>query len=216
MKLTRLVLGSVLLFSAQSVMADAFGLANGRSANMDNMAGMSVEGGYTIGDSSTLGARFNFKVSPDLMVFGDVGQTTLKDGSFKVDGNSFGAGVIYQLRTVNLIENSDLAVKLSYHTLGIEESGCETFGNQTFCDTAAGDVTELAIDAIISGDQLSTTSFGWYATLGMHMFDGDGGDENELALGGGVVGDLAFGQWYAGIDLIDELLIRGGIRYNLQ
>jgi len=212
---SKFVAGVVLVFGAQTAMADAFGLANGRSANMDNMAGLSAEVGYTIGDISTLGLRVNFKVTPDLMVFGDLGQTELGDGPFDLDGQSFGIGAFYQLRTVSLMENTDMAVKVSYHTLSIEEAGCETFqGFGTVCDVDAGDITELAIDGIISGDQLSNTNFGWYGSLGMHMFDGDGGDENELAIGGGVVGDLGFGQWYGGLELIDELLIRLGVRYN--
>ena len=39
-------------------------------------------------------------------------------------------------------------------------------------------------------------------------------DETEFLFGGGVLGSLSFGEWYAGIDFIDGALLQGGIRYN--
>ncbi len=197
--------------AAQPVMADIYGLANGRSANMDNMASMSVEGGINLeGDITTYALRFNFKASPDLMVFADVGQVKFSRFNSSASGTGFGAGAFYQLRNVQLLENTDFAVKGSYHTATVSEGGFDL------------DLGEIAIEGLISGDQLGSTNLGWYGNLGMHIlsadFGGFGGDDdsNELAFGGGVVGSLAFGDWYAGIDFIDEMFLVAGIRYNLQ
>lgn len=198
---------ALLGMAAQPVMADIYGLANGRSANMDNMAGMSVEGGINLeGDITTYALRFNFKASPDLMVFADVGQVDFDNA----DGTGFGAGAFYQLRNVQLLQNTDFAVKGSYHTVSVGEGGFDI------------DLGEIAIEGLISGDQLGNTNMGWYGNIGMHILSVDfgrfGGDDdsNELAFGGGVVGSLAFGDWYAGIDFIDEMFLVAGIRYNLQ
>jgi len=207
MKRTWLVFVALIGFIAQPALADIYGLANGRSANMDNLAGLSVEGGVGVhSDVTTLGARINYKVSPDLMVFGDFGSTDYDAGG---SGTAFGAGVFYQLRNVTLMENTDFAVKASYHAASVEDV----------------DLSELAIDAIISGDQLSTTSFGWYANVGMHIlkaeidfgqFGTSSNDSNELLFGGGVTGALSFGEWYAGVDFIDGAVLVAGVRYNLQ
>lgn len=210
---SRVIWVAVLGLFAAPLQADLFGLANGRSANMDNMAGMSVEAGLTFeSDLSTYGVRFNYKVNPDMMVFGDLGLSENGPAS----GMSFGAGVFYQLRDVSLIENTDTAVKLSYHSANLEWDACSDaffgFGGD-LCDFKG---SSLAIEGLISGDQLADTQFGWYGNVGLHMVDFGGGSSSELGLGAGITGDTSFGQFYAGIDLIDSFFIVGGVRYHLQ
>ena len=216
----------VVMFSlvAQSAMADFLGLANGRSANLDNMAGLSVDGGVNIGSDGTLfGARVNYKVGSDLMVFGDVGLLSFDEGGADGDGPVFGGGVFYQLRDINLLENTDLAVKGAYH-LGTIDAG----------DGFDVDLTEISLEALISGDQLGETDFGWYANVGLHIIDTefDGGavfvpgfgnvvagsasvSDNELLFGGGITGPLSFGEFFAGVDFLDGALLVAGVRYNL-
>ncbi len=217
----------VVIFSlvAQNAMADFLGLANGRSANLDNMADLSVDGGVNIASDGTLfGARVNFKVSPDLMVFGDIGQLSLDDDGVDGDGLVYGIGAFYQLRNINLLENTDLAVKGAYH-----------LGTIDFGSGFDGDLTEISLDALISGDQLGETDFGWYANVGLHIVDsesngvtvfnpitggattvGSGSDsETELLFGGGITGPLSFGEFFAGVDFLDGALLVAGVRYNL-
>ncbi len=214
----------VVVFSlvAQSAMADILGLANGRSANMDNMADMSVEGGVNLdGDGTLFGARVNFKASTDLMVFGDVGMLTLDNNGGDADGLVYGFGAFYQLRNVNLLENTDFAVKGAYHLGTLDASGVDI------------DYTEISIEALISGDQLGETDFGWYANAGMHIIDSEfsaatfipgfgtvgsgtaSDSNNEFLFGGGITGALSFGEFFAGIDFIDGALFVAGVRYNL-
>jgi hypothetical protein len=206
---SRIIWTAVLGLLAAPLQADVFGLANGRSANMDNMADMSIEAGTTLeSDLTTYGLRFNYKLSPDMMVFGDLGLSEF--GS--ADGMSFGAGVYYQLRGTSLLENTDTAVKLSYHSANLEIDGCTS--NAFFdCDFSA---SSLAIEGLISGDQLAETQFGWYGNVGIHMIDVGSADDTEFGFGFGITGDTSFGQFYAGIDMIDELFLVGGVRYHLQ
>ena len=89
---------------------------------------------------------------------------------------------------------------------------CDGFFNFGSCEVTG---SEIAIEGLISGDQFSTTNFGWYANVGLHMIDVGASDSN-IGLGGGIVGDAGPGQWYAGIDLIDQFFIVGGYRYNIQ
>lgn len=203
---------------AQSAMADGFGLTNGRSANLDNMADMSVDAGLSFGDFTLYGTRFNFKASPDMLVFADIGLSKLDFGGFSddPDGLVYGFGVFYQLRDVTLLENTHLAVKGAYHLGTLEASGFSQFGARVTADL---DVSEITLDVLISGDQLGQTDFGWYGNVGLHILDADGpgGDtsETEPLFGGGIVGPLPFGEFFAGIDFIDGALFVGGVRYNL-
>lgn len=201
-------------FFAQSAMADLMGLANGRSANLDNMADMSVEGGANIfSNGNLLGARANFKASPDIMVFGDVGLLSIENFNVDSDGLVYGFGAFYQLRNVTLLENTDFAVKGAYHlgTLEFDSSGTDI------------DYSEISIDALISGDQLAETGFGWYGNIGYHIVDTDLGNStlfagttnNDILIGGGVTKALAFGEFFLGLDFIDAATFVGGIRYNL-
>ncbi len=211
MKKLRLVFLAMLGFIAQPAVADWIGLQPGRSANLDNAANMSVDAGINLnGDLRFLGARFNFKASPDLLAFGDIG-TYDRGDSFDGDGLALGGGIIYQLRNVQLLENTDTAVRAVYHTASIDCGGSCEF-----------DVSEFGAMLIVSGDQLSTTDFGWYANAGFHNVSLDIGgffgniSSTEIAIGGGITGNLAFGEWFAGVELIDELLFGVGIRYNLN
>jgi len=150
----------------------------------------------------------NVKSSRNSSVFLDIGQVDIDDTN--ADGPVFGVGIFYQLRGVQLLQNTESALKFSFHTGTISAGAIDL------------DVDEIAIDYIISGDQLSTTNLGWYGNIGIHRLGNEvefGGfsasdDETEFLFGGGVLGSLSFGEWYAGIDFIDGALLQGGIRYN--
>jgi len=207
MKKTRLIVLALVGFMAAPLHADFFGPANGRTANMDNMSDMSVEVGINLKSNfNTFGGRFNYKISPDVVVFADVGQSNW----FGSSSLTYGLGAYYQLRNVTLLENTDFAVKGSYH--GGSFDVCDAFFDFGGCSVSA---SELAIEGLISGDQLATTDFAWYANLGLHIIDVGVSDTN-FGLGGGIVGDAGPGQWYAGIDIIDQFFLVGGYRYNIQ
>ena len=199
---------------AQPAFADLFGLANGRSANLDNQAGLSVEGGVTVGgDFNFYGARVNYKVFPDLLVFGEVG--SLDPDNFD-SGLGFGVGAYYQLRNLELLANTDFGLKAAYHAASADLG--DGLGVNVDADV---DFTEIALEALISGDQLLATNLGWYASTGVHIIGIDigpfgDGDSTEISFGGGVTGDLSLVEWYAGADFIDGLLFRTGVRYNLN
>lgn len=204
MKKTKLIFLALFGLMASPLQADFFGPANGRSANLDKMSNMSVEAGVNLkGDFTTIGGRFNYKVSPDLMVFGDLGQSNW----FGSSGFTYGAGAFYQLRNVTLLENTDLAVKGSFHTGKFDFGFCGFFDE--LCEIS---ISELALEVIISGDQLATTDFGWYANGGFHSLDSG----SNIGLGGGIIGSLSFGEWYAGIDIVDQFFLVAGVRYNLN
>jgi len=216
----------VVIFSlvAQNAMADFLGLANGRSANLDNMADLSVDGGVNIASDGTLfGTRVNYKATSDLMAFGDLGLLTADGAGGDADGLVFGFGAFYQLRNINLLENTDFAVKGAYHLGSLDAGGVDV------------DYNEISIDALISGDQLGETGFGWYANVGLHIIEVDAGtvtvfnpltggaiavgggsvSDNELLFGGGITGPLSFGEFFAGVDFLDGALLVAGVRYNL-
>lgn len=196
MKNTQLMVLALVGLMAAPLHADFFGLANGRTANFDNLADMSVEVGVNLeSDLKTFGTRFNYKYSPNIVFFADLGRTEFFDDS----SLSYGFGGFYQLRNVTLLENTDLALKGSFHATEISDV----------------DLSEFTIEALISGDQLATTNLAWYGNVGLHFIDA-GDNETELGFGGGVVGDAGVGEWYAGLDFIDELFVVGGFRYNIQ
>lgn len=206
MKFTRQLFAFVLLgLMTVPAHAEFFGLGNGRTANMDNMANLSVEAGLNMSDPTLLGARANFKLTPDLVIYGDLGRADFRS----LDGFVFGLGAFYQLRNVTVLENTDLAVKASFHAGKLDFDFCAGF---SACEE---DVTEIAVEALISGDQLSNTNMAWYGSAGIHSFSFLGLG-TEIALGGGVVGSLGFGDWYAGLEFIDEIYFTAGIRYNVN
>ncbi len=207
MRKFRVVLLALAGLMCVSAHAEIAGMANGRSANTDQQAGLSVEGGAAFGDISFLGVRVNYKVTDDIVVFGDLGQTDINGA----DGFTFGGGAYYFFRDIALLENTDFAVKASLHT-GSLDRGTYTVGGLVF-DYGDSTLSAVSIEAIISGDQIGSTSFGWYANAGIHRIDLDYRVNTEPGIGAGIFGDLAFGQFYAGFDFIDEISLNAGVRY---
>ena len=55
------------------------------------------------------------------------------------------------------------------------------------------------------------------ACIGRPPISGESDDsETELGFGGGIVIPNASGEFYLGIDIIDEMIFGGGFRYFLQ
>ncbi len=219
MNIRKLVLAAVVSAVALpfQVQAETFGLGTGRSANPDDSPGLSVEAGITNSSNfGHLGLRVNYKLSPDIVVYGDIGQSEF--GNF--DGLIFGAGAFYALRDIVLLENTDFGVKGSIHTGSLELSGCENFVDPffgaLFAEVCDADVFNFALEAHISGAQLGASNFGWYGNAGIHSLDLGVASSTEIGFGGGVFSDTGFGSFYAGIDFIDEFTIVAGVRYHLN
>ncbi len=180
--------------------AEFFGLVNGRSADVTNAPDRSIEAGVGFGDFfdadyTHFGIRYNYKYSPKLMVIGNLGLSEAGND----DGVSFGVGAFYQLDGV--LTNQDLAVK------GV-------------INRANGDssVTGISLEALISGKQGvgANGDIGWYGNVGFHRFSSGSASETEIGFGGGVTFPAASGEFFAGIDLIEDITFGAGFRYYLQ
>lgn len=202
MKFKSLIALALLAAVALPAKAEFYGLSLGRTANNDNMADFSVEAGLNLG-ATLLGLRVNYKLSPDIMFYGDLGRI---DDTF-YDGIVYGAGAYYQLRSVELIENTDLGVKVSYHGGTLD---CDFFGTSLVgCDKSA---SEIAVNAVVSGDQLGSSNMAWYGNAGLHVID----TGTTIGLGAGVVGNLSFGDWYVGVERTEDFYLAVGLRYNIK
>lgn len=204
MNLNKLISG-ILLLAASAVLptsatAEIGGLLNGRSADLNNLPDSSLEVGLNFGEIDDLdyqyfGARYNYRVSPEFMAYGDVGTMKLED----TDEIGFGIGGFYMLQDV--LSTADTAVKFSYHTIGGDI-----------------DLDVIALEAIVSGRKGtgSNPDLQWYGNFGINRLSGNGGSETELLFGAGVVHPTQSGEVMVGLDHIDGLLFRIGYRHFLQ
>jgi len=206
-----LFVAALSLATAAPVHAEFYGLLNGRLVGRDSLPDRSFEAGAQFGeyddtDTQYFGARFNYRASPDLMIYGDIGQTEV-ELNVDIDGIGFGIGGYYIVDGV--FSGSDFAVKASYHTVSLEGDNTREF-----------DFTALVVEAVLSGREGLGASgdIGWYANVGMHRLDFDdiGDDETEIGFGGGIVLPRQTGEFYLGIDMIDDLNFGGGYRHFLD
>lgn len=194
-----LLAGGMLLSSVAS--AEVTGAANGRTADLTRMPDLSLDLHFNTGDDyQNIGLRVNYRLSPGIILFGDIGQ-----GEFDpLSGTPIGFGVFYGLE--GIFENIDAAAKVSYH-LG---------------DYDGLDVNVLALEFLISGlEPIASNGLMWYANAGIHRLDFDASgfgssSDTELGFGGGVVLPVSNGEAFAGIDIIDETLFGIGYRYFFQ
>lgn len=199
-----------LSFFAATVQAEYLGLLSGRSANPGSLTDLSIELGFVTGDLGdadyqNIGARFNYRLTPEFVVFGDVGISEFG----ATDGTPFGLGAIYFLSNQRISDTLDIAGKASYHV-----------GDFSFSESS-GDISGLSLEILISGQEpINANGLGWYANVGIHRLSVDFGFVNdastELGLGGGLILPVGPGEAYAGIDLIDEATFGIGIRYFVQ
>jgi len=195
-----LFLVALLCLSSQAS-AGLLGTVNGRTADFTRMPDLSAEGFFNFGDFDdadyqNLGARVNYRLSPGVILHGDLGLTEIGD----FDTLTFGIGAFYAL--TGLFENIDAAIKGSFHTGDFDD---------------AGDVDVLELEFLFSGaEPISDNGLMWYANIGLHRLDFGPSSDTELGLGGGVVLPVSLGEAYAGIDLIDELTFGIGYRYFFE
>jgi len=182
--------------------AEHLGTTNGRTADFTRLPDLSVEIHFNTGDFSNvdyqnLGLRANYRLSPGILLFGDLGLTEL---GFR-DGTAIGFGAFYGLQ--GIFENIDAAVKASYHTA---DYGSRVVG-----------VDVIALEFLFSGlEPIADNGLMWYANAGIHRSDFEVDSETDFGLGGGVVLPVSSGEAFVGLDFIDDLVIGVGYRHYFQ
>lgn len=209
--------GLGLIVCSAGAQAGVSGLLNGRAVAPDSLPDKSVEAGIVIGeyddaDIQYFGARLNFRLSPELMVFGDLGQTELDFGDdIETDGLAFGIGGYYVVDGV--FAETDFALRGSFH-----KTSQELKNNSDL----EGDLDVISLEAVFSGREGMGASgnIGWYGNVGIHRIktggDFDNDSETEIGFGGGLILPAASGQFYVGVDHVEDLTFGGGFRYFLQ
>ncbi|MFT5893300.1 MAG: hypothetical protein ACI8VW_000165 [bacterium] len=186
--------------------AEYLGLVFGRSANPANQSDLSVESGVVSGqlgsvDFRYLGVRFNSRVAPNVVVFGDFGSSEFGAS----DGFPFGLGALFYLANQKINPRLDIAFKASYHEAGYSVSEVRL------------SITGLSLELVVSGT--ASEGVNGYVNFGHHQIDVkfDGLDSrNELGFGAGMSLALGPGEVYAGFDFIDEITLGIGFRYFIQ
>ena len=209
MKKRILALTFSLLLVTPFAQAEYLGLLNGRSANPGSHTDLSVELGVVSGDLDDIdyqiiGARVNYRLSPEIVLIGDIGV-----GEFGVtDGTPFGLGILYFLSNQRITDKLDIAGRASFHTGDFDQGILD------------GDVSSLSFEVLFSGVKpLSANGIGWYGNVGLHRLTVDFGNSdssNELGFGGGLTLPTNGGEAYAGFDFIDELTFGLGFRYFVK
>ena len=225
--------------------AEFLGLPNGRAADLGRLPDLSVEAGHVTGDFGDVdydhpGLRLNYRLSDAVMLFGDLGKSSIG----RLDDTAFGLGAFVDVGA--LVPWADTVVKGSIHRVDFGKTrgassggGCTTLGPAFFTDpfTGAltpnpgvvsctggtaiidGDLTTFSMEVVFSGQPGSIAAnplLTWYANAGVHSFDGGRGSETEIGIGAGLVYPVAVGELYGGIDHIDEFLLGVGFRYFVE
>ena len=205
--LSAVLVAAILL--ATNAQAEFFGLPNGRSANPANISDLSVELGFMNGDLGdgdyqNIGARVNYRVSPQIVVIGDIGVSEFG----RADGNPAGLGILYHLSRQRISQSVDIAAKASYHSGQYSTGGIDI------------DLSGLSLEALVSGrTPLASNGLNWYGNFGYHRLTvkADNSDStNEIGLGAGLVLPTGAGEAYVGVDFIDEMTFGLGFRYFVQ
>ena len=224
------------LLLASSACADQLGGFAGRTVNVEDSRGTSIEAFYKSFEGTAIGVRASYRYNENIIVFGDYAKTEadFEDG-FSADGLSFGAGLLYL--QPDLIEGYDAAIKVSYHTGNLSNDSVSFAAASLF--SVDVDTMELAAQLIISSQETLTESgLKWYAGLGAHQLktagsigpvDGGnttinnvsfpvdlGSSSTEFGFSAGLVYPLSFGQAFAAYENIDGGIFGGGIRYYLK
>ena len=103
--------------------AEYFGVPIGRTVEFSNQPELSVEGAYLTGKIKKAsyqhtGARLNYKLSPNVLLFGDLGQSKVESAG----DTTFGMGMYYGLDR-SVTGNLNAAVKVSFHQANLVRRG---------------------------------------------------------------------------------------------
>lgn len=204
---TRAVLFAILGFS-MSTQADTLGPLDGRSPDSRQMSDMSVEVGYVSeGDFSSFSGRLNYQYTPLVTLYGDFGVVNVGNNA---DGTAFGIGARYYLANQRIVPELDLAVRASYHMGSVDSDASSEL-----------DLSELALAVHFGGKEaFYSNGVKWYGVISYNRnsidssFGGDASDSN-IGIGGGVYLPLGAGEFYIGVENIDEMFVGLGYRHFL-
>lgn len=198
--------------------AELFGLLNGRSADLSRSPDRSFEAGagfyeYDESDIEYFGARFNYKLNPTTIIYGDVGQSTVDIGR-DADGLTFGAGGYWQMDGV--FAGSDFAVHASFHLFDLDIDNV----------TNKFEGNSIVVEGLFSGkepiNQAGTMYFN--GSIGLNRVTSeitnfsDSDSETELTFSAGVVMETQnkTGEFYGGILYVKDIGFGAGYRHFLQ
>jgi len=235
------------IFAVAPLQAEYLSVQSGRTARLSEQPKISVEAGVVQGDFgsanySQLGVRMNYLLSPDIVVFGDIGQSEVNN----VEETSLGGGVYYSISD-RVSWSDEIAIKLSYHQakfarrtsrgrgtttldcggvtttidpftggLVLVPSTCRPISSPGRNISSGGELNNLVAELLFSGaveDAFADFNTHWYLSAGVHSIGGAVNREHELAIGGGFVFPTADFELYAGIEHVDQSTIGFGLRY---
>lgn len=176
----------------------------GRLANVESQPDLSAEGLLDFGDNGYMGITLqgNYKFTPEFI---GSGRFVLADSDGS-DWKQFGIQGQYQIH--GLVETLDTAVVFSYDRLDYDVSN------------ASG--SNIIVRGLISGRNGlgSKANIYPYGNLifarGSTKVNGRSSSDTEIGFGGGVVIPTATGEFFGGVDIIDDPFFGAGFRYFLQ
>lgn len=190
-----------------SVQADTLGPLDGRSPDSRQMSEMSVEVGYlSEGDFSSFSGRLNYQYTPLLTLYGDF---AVVDVGNNTDGTAFGIGARYYLANQRIMPELDLAVRASYHMGSVDSDASSEL-----------DLSELALAVHFGGKEaFYSNGVKWYGVVSYNHIAADTSfgenSDSEIGIGGGVYMPLGPGEFYIGVENIDEMFVGLGYRHFL-
>jgi len=235
------------LFISTSLNAEYFGVQNGRIARFSDQPNVSVEAGYTFGDFASvdykqLGVRLNYLLSPDVMVFGGIGQSDIN----RNEETSYGLGIYYSISDY-ISWSNEIALKLSYHQadfksaiggiyptylclgapLTVNPNSTDLEYNPNACQwlyipisvNTEGKINNIVLELLMSGsltEKFAGLTTNWYMSGGLHTLGGDIEGDQEFGIGGGLVFPNNDVEFYVGFEYVDESTIGFGLRYSVQ
>lgn len=219
------------LFIALPAQADFLGAVDGRAADLDASAEMSVEVNYSSMDISGVkstwsGVRGNYKYNENIIVFADAIQLKLKSvpivSNLELDheGTGFGGGVIYQVP--DLLDGYNTSFKGTYHTIKTADTvDLNINGNARESQI---EMTSMAAKLLVSPLEKMSNGGTWYASAGyssgttnvLLLVDGKD-DSSGFTAGAGFVMPLSFGEVYGGAEYIEgNSQFGAGFRYSFE
>ena len=189
--------GSLLWLAAPVAAADMLGLSHGRLATPAANAARSFEaGGQLSADDYYFGLRGNYRLGERATGFADLGTVTT---DYDTSNVAFGIGSYFYWGPAN--PNLDLSLKGALHHLAGDNS-----------------TTILSVDFLFSSadtTELRTQRFQWYGSLGLHR-SFNRKSSIVLAASAGLVRPTETGQYFVGINLIEEVFFSAGYRFDLR
>lgn len=194
----RLIVTVVITLFCSNALA---GLAvNGRLAHVQHLPAQSVEGKieFVTGndDLTTYGGRFNLKYSEKMLLTATLARVSADSD----DGTLFGIGGQYVVEGV--LATMDFATFGSYQRLSGDDDG----------------INLITVGAMASSQQPigANKNIFWYGNLFISRASGNGNSDTEIGFGGGLIMPSPSGEWFSGIDIVDDPVLGFGFRYFLK